>query len=78
MAGIPRVIGSASARQAYTEAAELIVESGNTSAEHVKNVISRLKEPAAPKTVETALRVAEEPLADAARYDRLRKESDHA
>jgi transposase len=64
--------------EAVLVAAELIVESGNTSAEHVKNVISRLKEPGAPKTVETALRVAEEPIADAGRYDRLRKETDHA
>jgi len=44
----------------------------------VKNVISRLKEPGAPKTVETALQVEEEPIADAGRYDRLRKETDHA
>ena len=64
--------------EAVLVAAELIVESGNTSAEHVKNVISRLKDPATPKTVETALQVEEEPIADAGRYDRLRKETDHA
>ncbi|MGH8639224.1 MAG: hypothetical protein ACREUZ_18985, partial [Burkholderiales bacterium] len=33
---------------------------------------------AAPKSVETALCVEEEPIADAGRYDRLRKETDHA
>jgi transposase len=64
--------------EAVLVAAELILESGNTSAEHVKNVLSRLKEPAAPKSVETALCVEEEPIADAGRYDRLRKETDHA
>jgi len=64
--------------EAVLVAAELIVESGNTSAEHVKNVISRLKEPDLPSTVQTALRVEEEPMADAGRYDRLRKETDHA
>ena len=64
--------------EAVLVAAELILESGNTSAEHVKNVISRLNEPSAPRSMHTALRVEEEPIADAGRYDRLRKETDHA
>jgi transposase len=64
--------------EAVLVAAELILESGNTSAEHVKNVLSRLKEPGAPTMIQTALRVAEPPIADAGRYDRLRKEADHA
>jgi len=64
--------------EAVLVAAELILESGNTSAEHVKNVISRLKEPSPPMSVETSLHVEEAPIADAGRYDRLRKETDHA
>jgi hypothetical protein len=64
--------------EAVLVAAELILESSNTSAEHVKNVLSRLKEPGAPTMIQTALRVAEPPIADAGRYDRLRKEADHA
>lgn len=59
-------------------AAELILESGNSSAEHIKNVLSRLKEAPPPQTVETALRIEEAPLADAGRYDRLHVEVDHA
>jgi transposase len=65
--------------EAVLVAAELILESGNTSAEHIKNVLSRLKEPSTPPmTMPTALHLAEAPIADAGRYDRLRKESDHA
>jgi transposase len=60
-------------------AAELILESGNASPEHIRNVLSRLNEaPPVPSTVETALRIAEEPVADAGRYDRLHAEVDHA
>ena len=59
-------------------AVELILESGNTSAEHVKNVLSRLNETPLPETVETTLTVEEPPIADAGRYDRLNVEVDHA
>ena len=59
-------------------AAELILESGNASAEHIKNILSRLKEAPPPQTVETALTIEEAPLADAGRYDRLHVEVDHA
>jgi len=59
-------------------AAELILESGNTSAEHIKNVLSRLKEAPPPETVETALTVEEAPVADTGRYDRLHVEVGHA
>lgn len=59
-------------------AAELILDAGNTSAEHIKNVLSRLKEAPPPATVETTLTVEEAPLADAGRYDRLHVEVDHA
>jgi len=59
-------------------AVELILESGNSSAEHIKNVLSRLKEAPPLDTVETTLTVAEAPIADAGRYDRLHVEVDHA
>ena len=64
-------------------AAELAMESsppsGRVSVEHVINVLGRLNAPAAPLSAETALQVATPPLADTARYDRLRgQEVDHA
>jgi transposase len=64
-------------------AAELVLESGAVSAEHVLNVIGRLNASAPPDQVETALRLNEAPLADTGRYDRLRaevagQEVDHA
>lgn len=59
-------------------AIELILGSGNTSAEHVKNVLSRLNEMSPPATVETTLTVADPPVADAGRYDRLHRETHHA
>lgn len=52
-------------------AAELVLESGPPSLEHVRNVLSRLNEPAPVATIETALTLREEPRADAGRYDRL-------
>ena len=57
--------------EAVEVACELIVESGNTSAEHVLNVLSRLKATPRPVTLETALELTELPRADAERYDRL-------
>ena len=64
--------------EAVLVAVELVVESGNTSVEHVRNVLSRLHEPAPADKLETAIKLAEEPLADAGRYDRLhRKEACH-
>lgn len=60
-------------------AVELILESGNTSAEHVKNVLSRLAETPPPAPVDTPLTLDEPPIADAGRYDRLHREvADHA
>ena len=64
--------------EAVVVAAELILAAGNTSAEHIKNVLSRLQEATLPAVVETALTVHEPPLADAGRYDRLHGEVDHA
>jgi len=69
--------------EAVLVAAELVLESGAVSAEHVLNVLGRLKPVAQPEAVHTVLTVKQAPLADTARYDRLREqasseESDHA
>ena len=65
--------------EAVLVAVELVLESGAVNAEHLHNVLARLKPtPAVPK-VETDLTVSEAPVADAGRYDRLRaQEVDHA
>ena len=62
--------------EAVEVACELILESGNTSAEHVLNVLSRLKATPQPVRLETALELAELPRADAERYDRLHEADD--
>ena len=64
--------------EAVLVAVELVLESGNPSAEHIENVLNRLR--AAPPTpsVETALALREMPVADPHRYDRLRREVCHA
>ncbi len=59
-------------------AVELVLESGNPSAEHVENVLNRLKTAPPPEHVETCLQVTEMPIADTGRYDRLRTEASHA
>ena len=59
-------------------AVELVLESGNPSAEHVENVLNRLKTAPPPEHVETSLQVTEMPVADTGRYDRLRTEASHA
>ena len=64
--------------EAVLVAVELILESANTSPEHVKNVLSRLQEAAPPATLDTALMVHEPPRADAGRYDHLHTEVGHA
>jgi hypothetical protein len=64
--------------EAVLVAAELLLESGNTSAEHVKNVLARLAEPPPPANIETAHIVAEAPVANAGRYNHLLAEVDHA
>jgi len=59
--------------------------SGRVSVEHVLNVLARLNAAPAPATVITALQLSTPPLADTARYDKLRvtsqpetQEVDHA
>ena len=61
-------------------AVELVLESGVLSAEHVENVLSRLKHPAKTNlSVDTDLIVSDAPLADPERYDALRiREANHA
>ena len=65
--------------EALLVAVELVLEgatpSGSISAEHVRNVLSRLTAPQTPAQAETALRLTHIPLADTARYDRLRPRS---
>ena len=64
-------------------AVELTLEgappSGRVSAEHVVNVLARLNAASRPANVATMLQVLTPPIADTARYDRLRKlqEADH-
>ncbi len=57
-------------------AVELALESGppsgRVSVEHVLNVLARLSAPSVPEQASTALRASVTPLADTARYDRLR------
>lgn len=57
-------------------AASLVLEdvtpSGQVSIEHVKNILARLNSPPIPDPVATTLTVKEAPVADTARYDRLR------
>ena len=53
-------------------------ESSNPSAEHVENVLNRLKAAPPPDSVETELELTEAPIADTGRYDRLREEVSHA
>lgn len=57
-------------------AVELVLESGAISAEHVINVVSRLKASPAPECVETSLQLKEAPLANTSRYDNLRNIDD--
>ena len=52
-------------------AVELVIESGAISAEHVLNVLTRLHAVPVMGSVETTLRLTEEPAADPQRYDRL-------
>jgi hypothetical protein len=64
--------------EAVLVAVDLVLESGNPSAEHVENVLNRLKSTPAPERVETDLELAEAPVANTERYDSLREEIDHA
>ena len=58
--------------EAVLVAVELVLESGALSAEHILNVVARLTAAAPPKSVETHLQLKQTPVANTARYDRLR------
>jgi len=73
LAAVPK-----SGLEAVLVAVELVLESGNPSAEHIENVVSRLKAAELPGQIETTLQVDEPPIADTVRYDSLREEVDHA
>ena len=66
--------------EAVLVAVELVLESGALSAEHILNVVARLTAAPLPVTVENHLPLKDAPLANPARYDRLRvaKERGHA
>ena len=65
--------------EAVLVAVELVLESGAVNAEHIHNVLARLKPQPAIPIVDTTLQVSEPPVADTARYDQLRTEAtDHA
>ena len=72
MAQVLAVIPSAGL-DAVLVAVELVLESGAISAEHVINVVARLKAGPVPECVETNLQLKEAPLADTRRYDTLRE-----
>jgi len=63
--------------EAVLVAVELVLESGRPSAEHVLNVLTRLREGPPPPSVDTALTVTTAPIADPQRYDALRTEVGH-
>ena len=58
-------------------AVEQVLASGVPSAEHIINVLTRLKPPTLPKQVATRLTLVEEPQANTARYDRLNAKEVH-
>ena len=62
--------------EAVLVAVELALEgatpNGGVSVEHVRNVLARLNTPQAPEQADSALQLTHQPLADTARYDRLR------
>ncbi|SER72956.1 hypothetical protein SAMN05421690_106112 [Nitrosomonas sp. Nm51] len=60
--------------EAVLVAVELVLESGMPSAEHVANVLARLRQTDLPAQVETGLKLNEEPQVDTERYDRLNKQ----
>jgi hypothetical protein len=73
LAAVPK-----SGLEAVLVAVELVLESGNPSAEHIENVLSRRKHTPAPEPVETVLEVNETPIADTERYDSLHAEVSRA
>ena len=65
--------------EAVLVAAEIALESGRPSGEHVMNVLARLKSPSVALVADmpgTPLTLAEEPAADVDRYEQLRSGPD--
>lgn len=58
--------------EAVLVAVELVLESGSVNAEHIQNVLARLKEGPVIAQVDTHLTVSEAPTTDTSRYDQLR------
>ena len=58
-------------------AIELVLESKAISAEHITNVLTRLRPCTAPEQVATTLQLAEEPILDPSLYDSLHQEVSH-
>lgn len=54
-------------------ALEDVTPSGQISVEHVANILARLNSPAMPALAQSTLTLKEAPVADTARYDRLRE-----
>ena len=81
MAQVLAIVPSAGL-DAVLVAAELALESappsGRVSVEHVINVLARLNAAPTPQNAATTLTVATKPLADTARYDRLRAQDGSA
>ena len=69
--------------EAVLVAVELALESGRPSADHVLNILARLKSPTSHRkgNVQTAIKLSIEPIADVDRYEQLRsqpgQEDDH-
>jgi len=57
-------------------ALEAAPPSGRVSVEHVLNVLARLREAPTPQSVTTPLKADTPPMADPARYDRLRSSAE--
>lgn len=51
---------------------ELVLELGSLRADHILNVLARLTSTAAPPSAETSIQLKIAPVANTARYDRLR------
>lgn len=65
--------------EAVLVAAEIALESGRPSGEHVLNILARLTSPSGPPSAEVsaaALALTEEPAADVDRYERLRPDAE--
>ncbi len=67
LACVPR-----SGLEAVLVAAELVLESGSVNAEHLQNVLARLKDGHPVTQIDTHLTVSEAPTTDISRYDQLR------